>query len=266
MKVVSVTNLKGGSAKSTTAFNLAGALVERGYKVLAIDLDPQRTLSLSYLNVGVAPVPLSKILLEDGVIDNTILRTKYPNLFAIPADHNLKMIKDGQVQIEGGELRLRSSLNRTPENKKVTIRDFFDWVLIDCPPSLDRLTMNALVAADMVLIPVDPGAGGRTALADTIKYVIAAQKWYNPTLKIIGMLINNVNRKTVYDRTTERAVRELYKDQVFKTVIPSSVRIRESAELQTPTMFCRGPEYKQYAEAYRSFCEEFLSRTGVNYD
>lgn len=262
MKVVSVTNLKGGSAKSTTAFNLAGALVEQGYKVLAIDLDPQQTLSLSYLGVNSSPVPLSKILIEDGLIDNTILRTQYPNLFVVPADHDLKMIKDGQVQIEGGELRLRTSLNKIHENKRVTIRDFFDWVIIDCPPSLDRLTMNALVAADFVLIPVDPGAGGRTALADTIKYVSAAQKWYNPTLKIIGMLINNVNRKTVYDQTTEQAVRNIYKSQVFEAVIPSSVRIRESAELQTPTVFCRGPEYRQYAEVYRSFCAEFLARSG----
>jgi len=265
MKVVSVTNLKGGSAKSTTAFNLAGALVERGYKVLAIDLDPQQTLSLSYLGVGAAPVPLSRVLMEDDFIDNTILRTKYQNLFAIPADHNLKMIKDGQVQIEGGELRLRSSLNKAPNGKRVTIRDFFDWVLIDCPPSLDRLTMNALVAADMVLIPVDPGAGGRTALADTIKYISAAQKWYNPTLKVVGMLINNVNRQTIYDQTTEQAVRGIYKEQVFKTVVPSSVRIRESAELETPAVFCRGPEYKQYAKVYRMVCDEFLMRTGAMY-
>ncbi len=265
MKIVSVTNLKGGSAKSTTAFNLAGALVEQGYKVLAIDLDPQQTLSLSYLGVGAAPVPLSKVLMEDGFIDNTILRTKYQNLFAIPADHNLKMIKDGQVQIEGGELRLRSSLTKAPNGKRVTIRDFFDWVLIDCPPSLDRLTMNALVAADMVLIPVDPGAGGRTALADTIKYVSAAQKWYNPTLKIVGMLINNVNRQTIYDQTTEQAVRKIYKNQVFKTVVPSSVRIRESAEMQTPAVFCSGPEFKRYATVYRQVCSEFLARTGAMY-
>lgn len=265
MKIVSVTNLKGGSAKSTTAFNLAGALVERGYKVLAIDLDPQQTLSLSYLGVGAAPVPLSKVLMEDDFIDNTILRTKYQNLFAIPADHNLKMIKDGQVQIEGGELRLRSSLNKAPNGKRVTIRDFFDWVLIDCPPSLDRLTMNALVAADMVLVPVDPGAGGRTALADTIKYVSAAQKWYNPTLKVVGMLINNINRQTIYDQTTEQAVRKIYRELVFQTVVPSSVRIRESAELQTPTVFCRGPEYKQYAAVYRQVCNEFLARTGAMY-
>ncbi len=265
MKIISITNLKGGSAKSTTAFNLVGALVEAGYKVLAIDLDPQQTLSLSYLGVGAAPVPLSKVLMEDGGLDSSILRTRYQNLFAVPADHQLKMIKDGQVQIAGGELRLRSCLSSEATENHVTLRDYFDWVVIDCPPSLDRLTMNALVAADLVLIPVDPGAGGRTALADTIKYVSAAQKWYNPTLKILGMLINNINRKTVYDQTTEGAVRNLYKEQVFKTVIPSSVRIRESAEMQVPAVFCKGIEYRPYAEIYRQFCREVLERTGVTY-
>lgn len=262
MNVISVTNLKGGSAKSTTAFNLAGALVEKNYKVLTIDLDPQQTLSLSYLGIKASAIPLSKILLEDGVLDNTIFKTQYPNLFSIPADHNLKIIKDGQTELEGGELRLRSCLSKASPNSGVKLSDYFDWVLIDCPPSLDRLTMNALVAADMVLVPVDPGVGGRTALVDTIKYVSAAQKWYNPTLKILGLLINNVNSNTVYDQTTESAVRNLYKEQVFKTVIPSSVRVRESAEFQTPMVFCKGNEYTRYADAYRAFCDEVLQRVG----
>lgn len=267
MRVISVTNLKGGSAKSTTAFNLAGALTELNYKVLAIDLDPQQTLSLSYLGVGQPSVPLSTALMEDISLENTIVRTSYANLFAVPADHKLKAIKDGQVQIDGGELRLRTCLRKpspSQGNNNVVLSEFFDWVIIDCPPSLDRLTMNALVAADLVLVPVDPGAGGRTALADTVKYVAAAQKWYNPTLRIVGLLINNINTNTVYDQTTERAVRDIYKEKVFKAVIPSSVRIREATELRTPTVYCEGSEYRRYAEVYRQFCQEFLFRAGVN--
>ncbi len=264
MRVISVTNLKGGSAKSTTAFNLAGALTELNYKVLAIDLDPQQTLSLSYLGVGQPSVPLSAVLMEDISPANTIVRTKYANLFAIPADQKLKAIKDGQVHIDGGELRLRSCLRKASQSNNVVLSEFFDWVIIDCPPSLDRLTMNALVAADLVLIPVDPGAGGRTALADTVKYIAAAQKWYNPTLRIVGLLINNINTNTVYDQTTERAVRDIYREKVFRTVIPSSVRIREATELQTPAVYCEGSEYRRYAEVYRQFCQEFLFRVGVN--
>lgn len=266
MQVISLTNLKGGSAKSTTAFNLIGTLLELNYRVLAIDLDPQQTLSLSYLGVKSGTYPLSKVLINDDFLEDTILPTKYPNLFAIPADHGLKAIKSGQAQIEGGELRLRSTLRKRNESRNTQLKlDDFEWVIIDCPPSLDRLTMNALVAADYVLVPVDPGAGGRTALSDTMSYINAAQKWYNPTLKVLGMLINNVNTNTVYDQTTENAVRDLYQQQVFKTVIPSSVRIRESAEFQTPTVFCEGKEYRRYAEVYRAFCQEVLERTGVKY-
>jgi chromosome partitioning protein len=185
-------------------------------------------------------------------------------LFTIPADHGLKGIKSGQTQIEGGELRLRSCLRRQPLNDTngQNISEF-DWVIIDCPPSLDRLTMNALVAADFVLVPVDPGAGGRTALADTMDYITSAQKWYNPSLKILGMLINNVNTNTVYDQTTESAVRDIYGELVFTTIVPSSVRIRESAELRTPMVFCTGNEYKRYAEVYRDLGQEILARVGV---
>lgn len=267
MRIISFTNLKGGSAKSTTAFNLAGALIALNYKVLAIDIDPQQTLSISYLGVDVGENRLSQVLIEDGLIEQTILPTKYENLFAIPADSGLKAIKSGQTQIEGGELRLRSCLrkvNQLDTNNGGLQLDRFDWVIIDCPPSLDRLTMNALVAADFVLVPVDPGAGGRTALADTIEYISAAQKWYNPTLKILGLLINNVNRNTVYDQTTEGAVRDLYGAQVFETVIPSSVRVREAAEFQTPIVFCKGSEYKRYIKIYKALCQEILTRIEAN--
>jgi len=264
MRIVSLTNLKGGSAKSTTAFNLAGSLSALGHRVLAIDLDPQQTLSLSYLGVGVGQKPISEVLVEDGLLEMAILPTSYDNLFAIPADPGLKAIKSGQVQIEGGELRLRRCLEQLRGLSADGQSQYaFDWVLIDCPPSLDKLTMNALVAADFVLVPVDPGAGGRTALVDTVEYISAAQKWYNPTLKILGMLINNVNRNTVYDQTTEAAVRDLYGDQVFKTVIPSSVRVRESAEFRTPLAFCTGNEYRRYVEIYNQFCQEVLERVGV---
>ncbi|MEM7030241.1 MAG: ParA family protein [Chloroflexota bacterium] len=264
MRIISLTNLKGGSAKSTTAFNIIGALIARGDRVLAIDLDPQQTLSISYLDTQVADIPLSQALIEDRNFINAISPTSYENLYAVAADAGLKGIKSGQTQIEGVELRLRSCLKRTDEAQSPSLRmSDFDWVIIDCPPSLDRLTMNALVAADYVLVPVDPGAGGRTALADTLEYVSAAQKWYNPTLKILGLLINNVNSNTVYDQTTEEAVRDLYGDQVFQTVIPSSVRVRESAEMQIPMVFCKGSEYRRFVEVYQDLCQEILVRTGA---
>jgi chromosome partitioning protein len=122
--------------------------------------------------------------------------------------------------------------------------------------------MNALAASDYVLIPVDPGAGGRGALGDTIEYVYSAQKWYNPTLKVLGLLINNTDPRTVYDQTTEELVRETYGELVFKTIVTASVRVRESSEAQVPLVFCEGSEFVRYADMYRALRSELLQRTG----
>jgi chromosome partitioning protein len=263
MYVMALANLKGGSAKSTTTFNLAGALSEAGFRVLCIDIDPQKTLGEAFFGVRAGQTTLSSVLLNDGAIGMAIQPTKFANVHIIPADDGLKGIKSGQTQIEGGELRLRSCLTRI-KAKVDTVNNVHeaDWVLIDCPPSLDRLTMNALAASDSVLIPVDPGAGGRGALGDTIEYVTSAQKWYNPTLKVLGLLINNTDPRTVYDQTTEDLVREMYGDLVFKTVVTASVRVRESAEAQMPLAFCDGSEYIRYANLYRSLRGEVLQRAG----
>ncbi len=261
MYVVTLTNLKGGSAKSTTTFNLAGALAEAGYRVLCIDIDPQKTLGEAFFGVYAGERTLSSVLINDTMIGTAIQPSQYENILIIPADDGLKGIKSGQTQIEGGELRLRSCFTRIRSNidQENNINEV-DWILIDCPPSLDRLTMNALAASDYVLVPVDPGAGGRGALGDTMEYIYSAQKWYNPTLKALGLLINNTDPRTVYDQTTEEVVREMYGDLVFETTITASVRIRESSESQTPLVFSRGSEFKRYAKMYRTLLKEVLQR------
>lgn len=261
MRIVSLTNLKGGSAKSTTTFNLAGALSEAGFRVLCIDIDPQKTLGEAFFGIYAGQETLSSILINDAMIGAAIQPTNFENLQIIPADDGLKGIKSGQTQLEGGELRLRSCLARLKTKAEVKNgTGQIDWILIDCPPSLDRLTMNALAASDYALVPVDPGAGGRGALGETVEYIRSAQKWYNPTLRILGLLINNTDPRTVYDQTTEQVVRETYHDLVFKTIITASVRVRESAEAQTPLVFCEGNEFTRYANMYRSLKDEILQR------
>ena len=263
MQVVSMSNLKGGSAKSTTTFNLAGALVEAGFRVLCIDVDPQKTLGEAFFGVYAGEETLSSVLINDSMLGAAARQSNFANLQVVPADEGLKGIKSGQTQIEGGELRLRSCLTRVKAAvDQLHGIDLVDWVLIDCPPSLDRLTMNALAASDYVLVPVDPGAGGRGALGDTMEYVYSAQKWYNPTLKILGLLVNNTDPRTVYDQTTEEVVRDMYGDLVFETTITASVRVRESAESQTPLVFCQGGEFARYANMYRGLRREVLERVG----
>jgi chromosome partitioning protein len=264
MNVISLTNLKGGSAKSTTTFNLAGVLLEAGYRVMCIDIDPQRTLGEAFFGVYAGLETLSTVLVEDGMIGAATQPTGYANLILVPADDGLKGIKSGQTAIQGGELRLRSCLARAEIGiDRTNGVDQTDWVLIDCPPSLDRLTMNALAASDYVLVPVDPGAAGRGALGETIEYISSAQKWYNPTLKVLGLLINNTDPRTVYDQATEEVVREIYGKLVFDTIITASVRIREATEARTPLVFCEGVEYRRYADMYRSLGSEILDRVGL---
>ena len=239
-------------------------MAEAGYKVLCIDIDPQKTLGEAFFGVYAGKKALSTVLIEDGMIGATIQSTHYANLQLVPADDGLKGIKSGQTVIEGGELRLRSCLTRVDVGAdRVNGIDQIDWVLIDCPPSLDRLTMNALAASDYVLVPVDPGAAGRGALGETIEYIGSAQRWYNPTLKILGLLINNTDPRTVYDQTTEEVVREIYGKLVFDTIITASVRIREATEAQTPLVFCEGSEFVRYADMYRALRNEVLDRVGI---
>ncbi len=261
MHIVSMTNLKGGSAKSTTTFNLAGALAEMGHKVLCIDVDPQKTLGEAFFGVYAGENTLSEVLIDDSLMGPTIQPTDFENLQIIPADDGLKGIRSGQTQLEGGELRLRSCFTKIRSNiDQANGINEIDWVLIDCPPSLDRLTMNALAASDYVLVPVDPGAGGRGALGDTMEYIYSSQKWYNPTLKTLGLLVNNTDSRTVYDQTTEQVVREMYEDLVFNTVITASVRIRESGESQIPLVFTQGNEFIRYADMYRALRDEVIER------
>lgn len=263
MRILTFANLKGGSAKSTTTFNLAAALSEAGYKVLCIDLDPQKTLGEAFFGVNAGAETLSSALINDSAIEDAILPTDFENLFIIPADDGLKGIKSGQTQLEGGELRLRSCLMRLSSMlDQLGGSSRIDWILIDTPPSLDRLTMNALAASDYVLVPVDPGAGGRGALGDTIEYVYSARKWYNPTLQLVGLVVNNTDPRTIYDQTTEQLVREIYGDLVFDIVITASVRVRESAESRVPLVFCDTNEFVRYANMYRALRDEVLQRVG----
>jgi chromosome partitioning protein len=178
MNIIALTNLKGGSAKSTTTFNLAGVLIEAGFRVLCIDIDPQKTLGEAFFGVYAGEETLSSVLIDDGMIGAAVQMTNFDNLQVIPADDGLKGIKSGQTQIEGGELRLRSCLTRIKANvDQINEINQVDWILIDCPPSLDRLTMNALSASDYVMVPVDPGAAGRGALGDTMEYIYSAQRY-----------------------------------------------------------------------------------------
>jgi chromosome partitioning protein len=250
-RVIAVVNRKGGSAKTVTCFNLAGALAESGQRVLVIDLDPQGSLSKGLALQAGDPL-LSAVLLRGGEgFDALIQETRIPNLYAIPADRELNAIESGLREIPGRELRLRRCLSKSLSRE-------FDTILVDCPPSLGSLTQNALVAAGEVLIPVDCGSYGRDALGATLDVIQFIREEINYNLKILGVLICNVNPHTTFDALAEAAIREQFGELVFKTVIPNSIKIDESSEAKQPLVFYA--RTFPLAERFRELARDIAAR------
>jgi len=250
-RIIAIVNRKGGSGKTVTAFNLAGALVEASLAVLAIDLDPQGSLTKG-LDVTPGNPALSEVLIRGGEgFSDLIQITHIPNLCMIPADPDLNGIETGLREVPGRELRLRRCLS------KFLTRNF-EYVLLDCPPSLGALTVNALVAASATIIPVDCGSYGRDALGSTLATIDFTREEINYNLRVLGVLVCNVNTRTTYDQLAEASVREQFGDVVFSTSIPTSIRIDEAAEAKKPVVFY-DPK-SSLAEKYRELAREVIRR------
>jgi chromosome partitioning protein len=250
-RVIAIVNRKGGSGKTVTAFNLAGALVEQGKTVLTIDLDPQASLSKG-LNISSTNPPFSQVLIKGGEeFDTLIQATHIEDLFAVPADRDLNAIEAGLKEIPGKEFRLRRCLQRFLTRE-------FDYILVDTPPTLGSLTQNALVAANEVLIPVDCGTYGRDALGTTLDVIDFMREEINYTLRMLGILICNVKTHTTFDKSAEEVIRDQFGDLVFETVIPNSIKVDEAAEAGLPLVFYM--RTFRVSEQYRELAREIEAR------
>ena len=250
-RAIAVVNRKGGSGKTVTTFNLAGAFTDAGRSVLVIDLDPQGSLTKG-LGVSPSNPAFSEVLLKGGEGFSGLIQTTHvPELYAIPADRDLNAIESGLRELPGRELRLRRCL------QKFLSRDF-DYILIDCPPSLGSLTQNALVAAHEVLIPIDCGTYGRDALGTTLDVIDFIKEEINYNLKAVGILISNVKQRTNFDRTAEQVIREQFEELVFESVIPSSIKVDEASEARLPLVLYM-PRFR-ISERYRELAREIEAR------
>jgi chromosome partitioning protein len=251
-RVLGIVNRKGGVGKTTTTFNLAGALAERGRQVLVIDLDPMGSLCRS-LKIRPEKRTLSDLLVGlGGSLGDLIRRTEIPNLFVIPGDPNLRTFE----MRHGGSVEYRNALKR---NLAEVLRwKPFPFVFIDCPPSLGLISGNALTASDEVVIPVDGSTYGMGALVDTLRVVKLIQGNVNPDLRVLGLLLNNVDLGTGYDRTVLEVLRQQYPGLVFDTVIPNSPESDLSAQMGQPVV--RYAPDSWMAKAYRQLSQEVLAR------
>jgi chromosome partitioning protein len=255
-RVLAIANQKGGVGKTTTAINLATALAMAEQRVLLIDLDPQGNLTSGVGLKGQAARAGSAyqaLTGGDGDPGAFVLPTRISNLSLVPADRNLTGAELELVLLDNREQRLRRFLE--------PLRPQFDLIFIDTPPSLGLLTLNALVAADAVLIPLNCEYFALEGLADLVATLRLVRASLNPALDIAGVLMTMYDERTNLGQQVARDIREFFQDRVYSTVIPRNVRLGEAPSHGLPAILydvkSRG------AEAYLALAREFLDRTAA---
>ena len=253
MKIISVTNRKGGVGKTTTAINIATAMAAIGKKVLLFDLDPQGNATTSLgLNKKNIEYSSYDVLINGTDVKNALQTTLVPDFFIIPAKADLAAAEIELIHKEKREYILKNALE--------TLSERFDYVLIDCPPSLNLLTLNALVASDSVIIPLQCEFLALEGLTDLIKNIDRVKKSLNPKLCVQGIVLTMFDRRNNLSFMVENDVRGYFGDLVYQTVIPRSVRISEAPSHGKPIMIY---DFKSVgAQSYINLAKEVLTREG----
>lgn len=249
-RVIAITNQKGGVGKTTTAINLAASLAANDLRVLVIDSDPQGN-STSGLGIQKQPgrATLYDVLLRDAKLPEVILQTGFEGLEIAPADKNLVGANLELVDLPKRETRLRDALQE--------IRRQYNYILIDCPPALDLLTMNVLLAADSVLIPIQCEFFALEGVSELIFTIDRIKDSFRHPLKIEGILLTMFDDRTNLTRQVAQDLKEFFRDEVFKTVIPRSVRLAEAPSFGKPILSY--DMKSKGAESYIKLAKEILA-------
>ena len=248
--VYAIANQKGGVGKTTTAVNLAACVAEAGYEALLVDVDPQSNATVG-LGVGKdAPQTVYDVLMGSSTFEDIIVATDVEHLWLAPAGPDLAGATVELPRIAGSEVRLRDALE--------PVRERYAFTLLDCPPSLGPLTVNALVAADRVIVPVQSEYFALEGLAGLLDTLSLIQRELNPRLTVAGMVLTMHDGRTRLSQDVEREIRDHFPELVFDTVIPRNVRLGEAPSFGKPVIHhdphCAG------ADAYFELAKEVAAR------
>jgi len=250
-RIIAIANQKGGVAKTTTAVNLSSSLVEKGKKVLLVDLDPQGNATSGS---GIMKHKLTRciydVIINEEAISNVIVETEMKNWKVAPA----------RIELAGAEIELVSQMYREGKLRTALneVKDDYDFILIDCPPSLGLLTLNALCAATDVLIPIQCEYYALEGLSLLVNTLDKVKRSINRDLQVIGVLLTMFDARTNLSIQVVDEVKNFFRDKVFRTIIPRNVRLSEAPSHGLPIVLYDGKS--RGAEVYRDLAEEVLER------
>ena len=251
-RIVAIANQKGGVGKTTTAINLSAALAALDRKILVVDFDAQANATSGLGFPRQKEGPNSYDVLLAGEANGAVRETAFPNLHLLPSGRDLVGAEIELVDLDDRECKLKGALS--------PLRAGYDYIFVDCPPSLSLLTVNALCAADSLLVPIQTeyfALEGLSELMDTVERVRGA---FNPTLVIEGIVLTMFDERTNLARQVAEDIRRHFGDRVYRTVIPRSIRLGEAPSFGKPVLSY--DVKSKGAEAYLALAREFLKRSG----
>ena len=227
VNVISVANQKGGVGKTTTTINLAASIADRGYRVLIVDIDPQGNAT-SGLGIEKSEIDqdIYNVLIDEVPIQDTIHHTSTPKLDMVPATINLSGAETELISMMARETRLKSALD--------AVSDKYDFVFIDCPPSLGQLSINAFTASDSILIPVQSEYYAMEGLSQLLNTIRLVQKHFNKDLGVEGVLLTMLDARTNLGAEVVKEVQSYFSKKVYKTIIPRITKLAEAPSYVQP--------------------------------